>query len=175
MTTANEESVTTPRPDQEVTREKLHHLLKLSALPLPKSQAEESRLLSSLRSQVHFVKAIQSVDTTDVKPLVAIRDETAEAAEEQTVGLKDLQAWLDVEEKVGQNGTVRRSKFEKDSKEGKIGKGTWDPFQLGVGSEEGSGRRVGRWFVVKKAKKEEQGTINGVGTRAEAKVVADVG
>ena len=65
----------------------------------------------------------------------------------------DLQPWLDLEEKVGENGTVRRKKVERESGEGKIGEGEkWDPFGLGAGCEEGSGRRVGRWFVVKKAK-----------------------
>ena len=144
--------------NEEVTREKLHHLLRLSALPLPKSPAEESKLLSTLRSQIHFVRAVQSVDTTNIKPLVAIRDETSEAIEEQTIHVKDLQPWFDLEEKVGRNGTVRRRKVERESVEGKVrtdGEGGWDPFELGVGSEEGSGRRMGRWFVVKKAKKVE--------------------
>ena len=86
-----------------------------------------------------------------MKPLVAIRDETADAVAEQTVHVSDLQAWLDLEDKVGVNGTVRRRKVEKSSGEGKIGEGEkWDPFRLGSGCEEGSGRRVGRWFVVKK-------------------------
>lgn len=146
------------KPEDEVTREKLHHLLRLSALPLPKSKAEESHLLSTLRAQIHFVRSIQSVDTTHVKPLVAIRDETAEAREEQTVHVADLKPWFDLEEKVGKNGTVRRRKVERKSMQGKIvpGKeGQWDPFQLGVGSKEGIGRKMGRWFVVKKARAEK--------------------
>lgn len=156
-TTTSTDSKEKPPPqqplEQEVTREKLHHLLRLSALPLPKTPAEESKLLSSLRSQIHFVRAIQSVDTSHVTPLVAIRDETPDAIAEQTVHVADLQQWLDLEEKVGENGTLRRKKVEKESGEGKIGEGEkWDPFQLGSGCEEGSGRRMGRWFVVKKAK-----------------------
>ncbi len=84
---------------------------------------------------------------------MAIRDETADAIADQTVHVADMQPWLDLEEKVGENGTVSRKKVERDSDEGKIGKGeSWDPFQLGSGCEEGSGRRMGRWFVVKKAK-----------------------
>ena len=159
--TASKEQPPSSPFEPEITREKLHHLLKLSALPLPKSEAEESHLLQSLRSQIHFVRAIQSVDTSHVKPLVALRDETLDAIEQHTVHVKDLQPWLDLEEKVGENGTVRRKKVERGSKEGKmneegkiVGKDgeEWDPFKLGVGSEQGSGRRVGRWFVVKKAK-----------------------
>lgn len=127
----------------EITREKLHHLLKLSALPLPKTKAEEQKLLHTLRSQVHFVKQVQSINTDGVKPLVCIRDETTEAKEEDTITLDKMKPWLERED-VDRNGTVR---LRRPRNTGSTG---FDAFNLGVGSEEGSGRRQGRYFVVKK-------------------------
>ena len=154
----------------EITREKLHHLLKLSALPPPKDQAEEEDMLSTLRSQVHFVKKIQSVDTTDVEPLVAIRDETYEAVWESTVTEEKLEQYFALEDRVGENGTIRRRKDtsmvispdpdavpmepeEKDTLE--------EPFLLSTQDPE-AGRKMGNYFYVKKenntsAKKKKDG------------------
>ncbi|KAK4903685.1 hypothetical protein LTR66_017997, partial [Elasticomyces elasticus] len=131
----------------EVTQKQLHHLLKLSALPLPKDNVEEARMLKTLESQIHFVKEIQKVDTTGVEPLVAVRDETQEHIQEQTVTLDKLQPFLDLEDKVGNNGTIRRRK----SKEVVHDSG-WDPFALGVGQDT---RKVGRFFMVKKEKEKK--------------------
>ncbi|KAF8477038.1 hypothetical protein BDZ91DRAFT_708577 [Kalaharituber pfeilii] len=61
----------------EITPAKLHHLLRLAALPLPVSPEEEKALISTLLDQLHFVKDAQSVDTTGVSPLHMIRDEIA--------------------------------------------------------------------------------------------------
>src|SRR3954454_3409908 len=63
-------------PAQEITPQKLRHLLHLSALPQPKSPVEEAEMLKTLHSQLHFVRDIQSVDTEGVEPLQSIRDET---------------------------------------------------------------------------------------------------
>lgn len=127
-----------------VTKEQLHHLLKLSALPEPKSQEEEDSMLKTLESQIHFVKEVQKVNTTGVEPLVAIRDETAEALTEQTVTLDTLKPFLDQEEKVGNNGTLRRHKPTD-----MIIHSGWDPFELGEGKDT---RKKGKYFFVKKGK-----------------------
>ncbi|KAI0809352.1 hypothetical protein GGR55DRAFT_171064 [Xylaria sp. FL0064] len=91
-----------------ITPKTLHHLLRLSALPLPRTEAEEAQMLATLSSQLHFVRAIQSVDTKDVAPLRAIRDETTDGLREQTIGLAELQDALDSEDVVGHAGRPRR-------------------------------------------------------------------
>ena len=127
-----------------VSRDQLHHLLKLSALPTPKSEKEEFTMLKTLENQIHFVEEVQSIDTTDVEPLVAIRDESADNIKDEMITLEKLQPYLDQEEKVGNNGTIRRKKpatMIKDS--------GWDPFKLGDGEES---RRKGKFFFVRKDK-----------------------
>lgn len=137
--------------EKEVTKEKLHHLLKLSALPLPKSTREESEMLKTLRDQVHFVRAIQSVDTTGVKPLITIRDETPEALEEQTINLETMMPYLKLEEKVGRNGTVRRRDVERTPVADQQERARWeiDVSDLGEGSQQ---RRKGKFFYVRRGK-----------------------
>ena len=142
----------------EITREKLHHLLKLSALPPPKSRQEESQMLGDLQDQVHFVKEIQKVDTEGVQPLVAIRDETSEHRQERTIGMVTLAEFIDLEEKKGKNGTIRRRKdtyqvtrFTPDSEPWRDDRSTWseveDPWATGEGSET---RKMGKFFFVKR-------------------------
>ncbi|KAI1275780.1 hypothetical protein F5Y07DRAFT_165195 [Xylaria sp. FL0933] len=91
-----------------ITPKTLHHLLRLSALPLPRTEAEEAQMLATLSAQLHFVRAIQSVDTTDVAPLRAIRDETTDGLREQTIGLAELQDALDSEDVIGHAARPRR-------------------------------------------------------------------
>src|SRR6266516_5495727 len=50
------DSQTTSSP--EVTPKQLHHLLRLSALPQPSSSEEETKMLQTLSSQLHFVMEI---------------------------------------------------------------------------------------------------------------------
>jgi len=146
-----------PKPNlaakPEITPEKLHHLLRLSALPLPATKEEESRMLKTLESQIHFVKEIQQVDTSGVEPLQAIRDETDEAVQEQTITLQDLEPYLAREEKIGPNGTIRRRKDEDALEDGQSrrlrSELNWNPFKLGAGSE---GRKKGDYFFVKRQK-----------------------
>ena len=144
--------------EEEITRDKLHHLLKLSALPLPKSEAEESQMLQDLRDQVHFIKEIQKVDTTGVQPLVAIRDETSEHIREKTVTRSSLAEFVALEEKKGKNGTIRRRKdtyqvtsFTPDSEpwqEDRLGWSQVDnPWDTGEGAE---ARRMGKFFFVRR-------------------------
>ncbi len=104
-------------------------------------------MLKTLRSQIHFVKEVQKVDTTGVEPLVAIRDETAESIQEQTITLEKLKQYLDQEEKVGNNGTIRRRKPTE-----MITDSGWDPFDLGDGKDS---RKKGKYFFVKKSKDKE--------------------
>ncbi|KIV97999.1 hypothetical protein PV10_01693 [Exophiala mesophila] len=96
--------------EEEITPEKLRHLLKLSALPPPKDAAEEQDMLNTLRQQIHFVKEIQKVDTTGVEPLVAIRDETVDGIWNNTITEETLEPYFQMEEHVGENGTIRRRK-----------------------------------------------------------------
>lgn len=102
-------------------------------------------MLANLQSQVHFVKEVQKVDTTGVEPLVAIRDETDAAKEEDAITLDKLKPWLDQEEKVGVNGTIRRKKSQEPPQP--LG---WDPFDLGGTNREN--KRMGKFFFVKKEK-----------------------
>lgn len=139
-----------------ITARELHHLLRLSALPQPKSTAEESSLLETLQTQLHFVREIQKVDTTGVEPLVSISDETAEAQAENTITLADLREELDAEEKVGRNGRVRRVARGEDVEATKAE--SWDLFKMA------EGKTVGRYFVVrrhKEGKKETESSESG--------------
>ncbi|MCJ1338368.1 hypothetical protein MMC09_003655 [Bachmanniomyces sp. S44760] len=103
---------TQPEPSSKstVTKQQLHHLLRLSALPLPKSDEEESKMIKTLESQLHFVRAIQDVDTSGVKPLQSIRDETKEAEKENEITLQSLQFEFDKEESLGRFRRIRRKK-----------------------------------------------------------------
>ena len=94
----------------KVTQEQLHHLLRLSALPLPKTAEEEAKMIETLESQLHFVQAVQSVDTTGVEPLRAIRDETKRAEQENEINLDSLKEALDKEETVGFARRIQRKK-----------------------------------------------------------------
>ncbi|KAJ9605376.1 hypothetical protein H2200_010033 [Cladophialophora chaetospira] len=151
--------------EEEITRGKLHHLLKLSALPPPKSQEEEDHMLQDLRDQVHFVKEIQKVDTTDVQPLVAIRDETSEHRQERTITRESLAEFIALEEKKGKNGTIRRRKdtyqvtsFTPDSHPWREDPVEWskveDPWALGEVAES---RKMGKFFFVKRQQASSSG------------------
>lgn len=109
-------------PHEEITPTQLSHLLRLSALPQPKSPEQEAKMLSTLHSQLHFVRDIQSVDTKGVEPLQSIRDETPEGLEEITIGLGDLKEAFEMEEIVGRMGRPRRRKEKLDVQEVEI----WD-------------------------------------------------
>ncbi|KAI9846973.1 MAG: hypothetical protein M1837_003329 [Sclerophora amabilis] len=125
-----------------ITPKQLHHLLRLSALPAPSSSEDEAKMLQTLRSQLHFVKDVQSVDTKDVEPLRSIRDETPAAQEENRIGLKDLQVAFDKEETLGITNRIRRKKgIPVDTR----GAENWDV--LGQAS-----RKVGKYFVVETSK-----------------------
>lgn len=121
----------------EITSKQLHHLLRLSALPPPKSPEEEQKMLQTLSSQLHFVKEIQRVDTTGVEPLRSLRDETAAGGREAEVGMETLKEALENEEVVGKHHRrIRRKTIE-----GSMTNEKWNV--LGTAS-----KKVGRFFVV---------------------------
>ncbi|KAL8655728.1 MAG: hypothetical protein Q9210_000709 [Variospora velana] len=130
-----------------VASRELNHLLRLSALPLPKSLIEEQKMLKDLQSQLHFVRAIQNVDVPDdVEPLQSIRDETMEAMKEQEFTVEALADEFAKEEVVGKRGRIRRKRREVEMKgEEGVREEKWDPLKL-------SPRTVGRYVAVDTAK-----------------------
>ncbi|KAF2470565.1 uncharacterized protein BDR25DRAFT_30891 [Lindgomyces ingoldianus] len=92
-----------PSDGPKITSQQLHHLLRLSALPLPENPEEEKKMLDTLSAQLHFVGEIQQVNTTGVKPLRVIRDETAAAEQEQTITLQTLREALTKEKAIGKH------------------------------------------------------------------------
>ena len=142
-------SLLPPAPEQvqsEVTAKQLHHLLRLSALPLPKDEVEEGKMLETLHQQLHFVREIQAVDTEGVEPLCSLKDESTEGIKEATIGLDtpEIKEALANEEVVGRMRRPRRrkenvKKVEKD----------WDVFGTAGETVEHAG---GRYFVVRAGK-----------------------
>lgn len=144
--------VSTPPPNPptalNITRKQLHHLLRLSALPLPSSEAEEAKLIADLESQLQFVRAIQEVDTDGVEPLKAIRDETRDAKRESEIGLESLRAEFEKEEVVGKRGRImKREGFEAETGDGerKDGVEGWDLLRQAP-------KKMGRFVVVETGK-----------------------
>ncbi|KAJ8112328.1 hypothetical protein OPT61_g5276 [Boeremia exigua] len=122
----------------QISSKQLHHLLRLSALPLPGTPEEEQKMLDTLAAQLHFVGEIQRVDTTGVQPLRAIRDETKAAEQEQTVGLDTLKEALAKEKSIGKwHRRIQRDSTAVDAKDVE----DWDV----LGSAE---KKVGKYFVV---------------------------
>jgi len=121
-----------------ISSKQLHHLLRLSALPLPKSPEQEQKMLDTLAAQLHFVSEIQRVDTTGVEPLRAIRDETEVAEQEYTIGLDTLQEALAKEKTIGKwHRRIQRDTTPVEARDAE----DWDI----LGSAE---KKVGRYFVV---------------------------
>lgn len=137
-----------PAPDDEITPKKLHHLLRLSALPLPKSKEEEDAMLATLHSQLHFVRDIQKVNTDGVRPLQSIRDETPEGMEEITIDMESLKEAFAKEEIKGRNKRPRRKRAEARL-ERVPGVEDWDPLSTAKEIVERGG---GRYFIVRSGK-----------------------
>ncbi|KAL6710769.1 hypothetical protein ACN47E_007826 [Coniothyrium glycines] len=122
----------------QITSRQLHHLLRLSALPPPATPEEEQKMLDILAAQLHFVGKMQDVDTTGVKPLRAIRDETDAAKEEQTIGLDTMKEVLAKETVIGtHHKRIQRDTTPVDAKDVE----DWNV----LGSAE---RKAGKYFVV---------------------------
>jgi Asp-tRNA(Asn)/Glu-tRNA(Gln) amidotransferase C subunit len=136
----------TRAPDApKITSQQLHHLLRLSALPPPENPKAEQRMLDTLSAQLHFVGEIQQVDTTGVKPLRAVRDETSAAEAEQTVTLEALKDALAKEEIIGKHyKRIQRKTTPVDAKDVE----EWDV----LGSAQ---RKIGKYFVVESERPQE--------------------
>ncbi|KAL2073561.1 hypothetical protein VTL71DRAFT_10887 [Oculimacula yallundae] len=133
-------------PSTEITPKKLHHLLRLSALPLPKTPEEEASMLATLHSQLHFVKNIQDVDTEGVEPLQSIRDETEEGIKDITIDLETLKEALGKEDIKGRNKRPRRRREMLP-----IQKGVEDWDVLKTASEKVE-TPLGKYFIVRSGK-----------------------
>ena len=99
-------------------------------------------MIATLESQLHFVRAIQQVDTTGVEPLRSIRDETAAGLQEASITVERLKDALEKEETWGH---CRRPRRRRDIPVDTHGSEDWDA--LGTASQ-----KVGRYFVVKSGK-----------------------
>lgn len=98
-------------------------------------------MIATLQSQLHFVKAVQRVDTKDLEPLQAIRDETKEARQASTIGLEDLKDALAKETHVGHYKRPRRVRERVESEAE-----NWDALST-------ASKKSGKYFVVESAKK----------------------
>jgi Asp-tRNA(Asn)/Glu-tRNA(Gln) amidotransferase C subunit len=119
-----------------ITTKQLHHLLRLSALPLPRSAEEEAGMIRTLEAQLHFVRAIQSVDTTGVEPLASIRDETSASDSENEITADSLKDEFAKEKQVGFARRIVRE-HEEDPKDAEH----FDPLAQAP-------RKLGRYIVV---------------------------
>ncbi|KAL8938679.1 MAG: hypothetical protein Q9216_003770 [Gyalolechia sp. 2 TL-2023] len=135
-----------PETPPTVSPKELHHLLRLSALPLPKDLAEQEKMQKDLQSQLHFVRAIQKIHIPEhVEPLQSIRDETEEGMKEQEYTVASLADEFEKEEVVGKRGRISTKKpkdpdrnLEQNPAE------QWDPLALAP-------KTVGRYVAVNTA------------------------
>jgi aspartyl/glutamyl-tRNA(Asn/Gln) amidotransferase C subunit len=134
------------KPAATITPQQLHHLLRLSALPLPEDAEEETSMLQTLETHLHFVRQIQKVDTTGVEPLVSICDETPDAREENTIRLADLRAELAAEEK--SPNFNRRRRVPREDPEARKAE-SWDLARMA------EGKMMGKFFVVRRQMEEK--------------------
>lgn len=117
--------------DGPITREKLHHLLRLSALPPPATPEAEKELIASLHAHLRFVRAAQAVDTKGVKPLARVEDEVE----------YPRPRWTEIT-KV----SIRRKRFESGMKgQGRV---NWEPMAMAK-------KVVGGFYVVDEKVTEE--------------------
>lgn len=100
-------------------------------------------MLQTLSSQLHFVKEIQSVETTGVEPLRSLRDETPEAQDESAITPESFKHLFENEEVRGMSGRIRR---KKGPPSGINEVEDWDI--MGQAS-----RKVGRYLVVESSKR----------------------
>lgn len=133
------------KSDPTISLQKLHHLLRLCALPLPSSPQQEQEMLADLNAQLHFVRRIQEVDTSRIRPLQSLRDETKAAETEQEVNSANLKDAFDNEVIVGKWHPRLRRKPPKeilyDREKMKKSEPKWDVLDQAP-------QRVGRFFGV---------------------------
>jgi aspartyl/glutamyl-tRNA(Asn/Gln) amidotransferase C subunit len=121
---------------ENITQKQLHHLLRLSALPLPESPEQETKMIETLQAQLHFVQAIQKVNTTGIEPLSALRDETENARRENEFTIESLREEFEKEEVVGFAKRIKR----KDTSQTIVGE-TVDALKSAP-------KKLGRYIVV---------------------------
>lgn len=139
--------VTAPSEGTEtnkITSKQLRHLLRLAALPQPKDDAEEQAMIATLQSQLHFVDAVQRVNTDGVEPLRAIRDETKQGIQERTFTLDSLRDVLSKESLVGH---YKRPKRVKETVKSEAE--NWDALST-------ASKKAGKYFVVEAKKAEDK-------------------
>lgn len=122
-----------------ITKKQLYHLLRLSALPLPKTNAEEAKMIKDLEAQLQFVQAIQKLDTEGVEPLECIRDETQQGERESMITVESLREEFDKEIVLGKRGRIIKRKDLPPVEEEDMG--DWDPLAQAP-------KKVGRYFLV---------------------------
>lgn len=124
----------------DVSPAKLHHLLRLSALPPPLAEAEETRMLQDLARQIHVVRQIQLVDEAGIEPLARLEDETVEAKKENQVNLETMKEELNRE--IWRGRWNRRVLGKQLPATGdRRSEGEWDVLRQAQ-------KRIGRFFVV---------------------------
>lgn len=132
----------TSLPQPEILPTQLHRLLRLSALPRPRSDEEQASMLRDLKSQLRFVQAVQKVDTEGVEPLQSIRDETHQGESESMITVESLKAEFDKEVVVGRRGRIVRTKVLPQMNEEQGGDlEDWDALAQ-------ASKKWGRYFVV---------------------------
>ncbi|KAA8569218.1 hypothetical protein MFRU_004g00670 [Monilinia fructicola] len=158
------------KPAEEVTVKQLHHLCRLSALPLPKTPEEEKKLLDTLHLQLHFLRDIQKADTEGIEPLRSIRDETLEAEAHESIGLdtEEIKAALQKEEFEGRNKRPRR---RADGVVDTKGAENWDVTATATENVEFGG---GKYFIVRSGKGTEQKAVQNNQLRVEGEAVSDI-
>lgn len=129
-------------PQPEISQTQLHRLLRLSALPLPRSDEEETSMMMDLKSQLRFVQTVQKVETEGVEPLQSLRDETRQGERESTITVESLKAEFDKEAVVGKRGRIVRRKVlhQVDEEPGEVLE-DWDALAQ-------ASKKWGRYFVV---------------------------
>lgn len=95
-------------------------------------------MISTLQSQLHFVRDVQRVDTANIVPLRSIRDETRAAMLEQTVGTAQLEHALGQEEFFGHSKRPRRRRSRPEASDAE----DWNALELASQSS-------GKYFVVR--------------------------
>ncbi|KAM0323050.1 hypothetical protein ACHAQA_009149 [Verticillium albo-atrum] len=141
-------SASSPSTPEEISPQKLNHLLRLSALPAPPTPEAASALLAALHSHLRFVRDVQAVDTRGVEPLRALRDETTRGRAAATIGLAELQPALDKEVHFGHRRRPRRVKGDKTEVDQRTKTAEdWNPL-------EPARRTAGKYFVVQSQKGE---------------------
>ena len=132
-------------PIEPVTKAQLHHFLRLSALPLPKSDEEEQKMIRDLQAQLRFVKAVQRVDTEGIEPLQSIRDETVAGRQRNTFNVENMKEVFDQEEVVGRRGRIRRKQSVQQEQSETDNESKWNPLAHAA-------KTRGPYFVVDTAK-----------------------